>query len=648
MNPALVGLGIQLGSTALGKLFGGDKKTEAAVPDDLKGMRAQQIGLLNFLLGMGPDPRTQMQGQAQQQVAQAQQAMPDIAKVAGMKGAAGKFGKRMQNELQSKLPMIQAQAAQSWAPQPWASQQTPQQAAFTPFGRRMAEGGMVAGPGGPTDDMVPAMLSNGEGVLNTGAVQQVGGPEIIHLLNMLGMTQNMANGGIAGQPMVEPEQSRLQQLQGQGAMGMAATMGRGFDMSGTMPQMPQPQQGTTQWGGQMPVTMANPMPNLPDINMGGTGGGQVPTQGGGMQTPQQRLESFYGPLGAQQSPLQQQGSQAFSYLLNQPTPEQRAAEISLPQLQQNLTGNASTQGAINGLMGLQNGAGADVEGRLGQIGQRPITGTSSMDGILQWLASGQGGQGSFSPSNVGIAELQQLAGQNSGVGVMNALDPMFQRSLAAANQQGGRFGTSNALLRGQALENNQMLAAKAMLEGAGIQTQAASALGNTGVGYDALRQRGQEAGQQNQLGALNAMITGVNNRDTSALQANQILGNQRLTGQAQTGQNLNNAGQLGSQQGQLGNNAANILASILGGQGAAERQLAGQAFGAGAVESGQLQAAQNQVTQLLNQLLGTSQSATLGGPVTQTPSGAQQGADLGAQLAQLYLMNQGGKTGGTA
>lgn len=626
MNPALIAGAIQLGSTLLGKAAGGGKKTEPAIPDDLKQMRGQQISLLNYLLGMGPDPRMQIQGQAQQDLPRAQASQQALQKYAGKGGVIGKAAQKGLTGMNQLIPQLQQTAQQSWAPQQ-AVQQQPIPA-FTPFGRHMAQGGMVAGPGGPKDDMVPAMLSNGEGVLNTGAVNQIGGPEIIQLLNMLGMTQHMANGGIAGQPRnVQEAQSQLQ---------------AGFDMSGAMPQMPQPQMPqTTQWGGQMPVTMGQPQPILPDINMGGTGGGQVPQQGGGVMTPQQRLETFYGPLSPQVSPLQQQGSQAFNYLLNNPTPEQRASEITLPQLQQNLSGNASTQGAINGLMGLQSGAGADVEGRLSQIGQGPITGTSQMDAILQQLG-GAGGGFNFSGSGLGIPELQRLAASNPGQAVMDALNPTFQRNLATANQTGGRFGTSNALLRDRALEDFNLQSANALQRGVDQQITAASNLGQVGTGQDDLRLRGLLGGQQNQLGALQALISGTNNRDNSALTANQVLGNQRLQAQSQTGTNLSNAGQLGTAQGQLGNNAANILAQILGGQGAAERGLAGQAFGAGAVETGQNQASQNQVVSLLQQLLGTAQSATLGGPVTQTASGAQQGADIGSQLAQLYLAGQGG------
>lgn len=658
MNPALIAGGIQLGSTLLGKALGGDKKTEAAIPKDLAPMRAQQISLLNYLLGMGPDPRVAGNDPSRPMT-------PDRARQ--------ELGLEVSNGIVRRR--VGPAAPPAAGPAPWSPMQAQTPApipAFTPFGRHMAQGGMVSGPGGPTSDQVPAMLSNGEGVLNTATVQKIGGPEIINLLNMLGQTQgndqmvqqliqailaktqqpspgqmemgaqHMAGGGIAGQigGQLGGQPRNVQEAQSQ--------LQAGFDMSGTMPQMPQPpmpQQGTTQWGGQMPTTLG-PQAGLPPlINQQGTGGGEVPTQGGGVMTPQQRLESFYGPLSPQVSPLQQQGSQTFNYLLNNPTPEQRAAEITLPQLQQNLTGNTSTQGAINNLMGLQSGAGADVEGRLSQIGQGPITGTSQMDAILQQLG-GAGGGFNFSGSGLGIPELQRLAGSNPGEAVMAALNPVFQRNLATANQTGGRFGTSNALLRDRALEDFNLQSANALQRGVDQQITAASNLGNVGTSQDDLRLRGLLGGQQNQLGALQALISGVNNRDNSALTANQVLGNQRLQAQQQTGTNLTNAGQLGAQQGQLGNNAANILAQILGGQGAAERGLAGQAFGAGAVETSQNQASQNQVVSLLQQLLGTAQSATLGGPVSQTPSGAQQGADIGSQLAQLYLQGLKTQTGG--
>ncbi len=44
----------------------------------------------------------------------------------------------------------------------------------TLFGGGLAAGGPVSGPGGPTDDRVPAMLSNGEYVIQASAVRKWG------------------------------------------------------------------------------------------------------------------------------------------------------------------------------------------------------------------------------------------------------------------------------------------------------------------------------------------------------------------------------------------------------------------------------------------------------------------------------------------
>jgi len=84
-----------------------------------------------------------------------------------------------------------------------------------------------------------------------------------------------------------------------------------------------------------------------------------------------RLNAFFGGLGSPQSALQRQGADALGTMLNQPTPEQRALDISLPQLQAMLTGQG----------------------------------------------------------------------------------PQFEQDLSLANQQGGRFGSANAILRGEAFRN---------------------------------------------------------------------------------------------------------------------------------------------------------------------------------------------------
>lgn len=91
---------------------------------------------------------------------------------------------------------------------------------------------------------------------------------------------------------------------------------------------------------------------------------------GYLQNPQSFLQ-LLGGLGSPQSALQMQGADALGNMLRQPTPEQRALDISLPALQSMLTGTG----------------------------------------------------------------------------------PQFDQDLSLANQQGGRFGSANALLRGEAFRN---------------------------------------------------------------------------------------------------------------------------------------------------------------------------------------------------
>lgn len=476
MPAPVVAAGLPIAGSLLGKALGGDGKTQQVIPDDMRGMRRDQMGLLNFLLGMGPDPR----------------------------------------------------------------------AGLTPSNNFWDRVNAGAGKGGFTGNTPDAL-------------------------------------------------------------------------------------GAPQAGG-MPISLA-PGGMQPNINMQGTG-----QQGGGMMTPQQRLESFFGPLGINTSQLQQQGSNALGSMLNQPSPEQRALDITTPQLQQNLAGNPQTQAATNALMGLQAGAGADVEGRLSQIGERPITGFGNLDTILQQLGQGGNGAINFNPSGAGMDILGRLAQSNPGQGVVDALDPTFQRNLAAANQTGGRFGSGNAVLRSRAVDDFNLTAANALQRGVDQQSAAAQALGQLGLGGDQLRLQGLLGGGQNQLDALRLATSGAQGLDQSALQALQSLGGLRLQGQGQEAQNLQAAGNLGLGQGQLGNQAASILGQLFGQQGQMDLNRANAAFGAGTVNTNQENVGNQRAIDILMQQLGVAQNATLGGPVSQTPSGAQQGAQMGGDIAQLMLL----------
>jgi hypothetical protein len=471
------------------------------------------------------------------------------------------------------------------------------------------------------------------------------------------------------------------------------------------------------WNGKQPAwgQVAGETPNQSGIGAIGSNPANGPQSA---QTPQQRLESLFGPLGITQSGLQTGATNNLQQMLNQPSPADRAINTTLPQLQQNLTGNSSTQGAINGLMGLQTGAGADVTGRLGQIGQGggsqtgsgamdqilqalgqggtsaqqrlaqlgqgPLTGNQGLDSALVNLASGQGhnlsglgqvGAGAGINPTAGAA-LGQLSSVNPGLGVLDALHPAFERNLASADQVGGRFGTSNALGRQTATDNYNQLAQQALQQGVTQQTQAASNLGQLGSAADSTNMQGAIASANNQLAGgqsgvnsqLNALqlalqgnqgqgnlALGANSAiagqqgnatgqsinanqglNSNVLQALQQLGGFNLAGQAQQGQNLSSAGQLGSQQGQLGNNAASILGQLFGQQGSQNLNTANTAFNAGVTNTQQQNQGQQTAIQLLQQLLGTAQTASIGGPVVSTPgTGTQVGNTLAGLLPYL-------------
>ena len=58
--------------------------------------------------------------------------------------------------------------------------------------------GMIRGPGGPTDDQIPAMLSNGEFVMTADAVKNAGGPNAMYgLMNRLDPDSSRGRRGIA-------------------------------------------------------------------------------------------------------------------------------------------------------------------------------------------------------------------------------------------------------------------------------------------------------------------------------------------------------------------------------------------------------------------------------------------------------------------
>lgn len=76
----------------------------------------------------------------------------------------------------------------------------------------LAEGGYVSGPGGPKDDKIPSWLSNGEFVMNAGAVQRYG-VDFLNALNdskgSVGRSSRYANGGLVASGTWSPPEQKV-------------------------------------------------------------------------------------------------------------------------------------------------------------------------------------------------------------------------------------------------------------------------------------------------------------------------------------------------------------------------------------------------------------------------------------------------------
>lgn len=288
------------------KLFGGHGKTEAQLPQDMQGMRQNNISLLNYLTGFGPAPVA---------YGGPTPAMPH-------------------NDLIGQLHWIQQYGKNAnvhGAP----GTGVPQYGAPMPYQQHLAGGGMVQGPGGPQADQVPIMASNGEGVLNAAAVHALGGPDAVHAINQLGIMHLLMQGhGMGGQS----------QPQGHGMPHMA--------LGGMVPPPPMPQGITDQlkwmqqYGSQARPQGATPAPAPagPTMDPGRVatpptvpGAATAPTAAPGGQNydpaksaAQGRFESVYGPLGTPVTDLQKQAVGGMSqYLASDPL---KQAQSSLNQI----------------------------------------------------------------------------------------------------------------------------------------------------------------------------------------------------------------------------------------------------------------------------------------------------------------------------
>jgi hypothetical protein len=367
------------------KLFGGHGQTTTQLPADMQGMRSNQIQLLNYLTGFGGMPAAMggaippMPHNPAEQIRWIQQ----YGSAAKQRQAGGMPG----------TPQA------GWGAQPQQGQ---------PLGQyNYASGGYVSGPGGPKSDAIDAKLSNGEGVLTAEAVNALGGPSIVQVLNLLGAMhqhssagapQHFANGGIAGDNWLT---QNFPQLRAPPAPAQAPSLS--MDPRGM--------------GG---------MPQLPTGSMGG-GPGAPPTPDAQLKSPnQQRFEGIYGQLGIPTTALQRQ----------------------------------------------------------------------SVGGMQQFLASDPYGQAR--------SALNQILGDPGG-----AFRPDFSRALAQANQTGGRFGSQNAMLNAQALNDYNSAALKQQLGAAqGIQGLGAQQANDLTGGYNMGQQYANQlaSGQQQAIQMLNQAL----------------------------------------------------------------------------------------------------------------------------------------------
>lgn len=575
------------------------------------------------------------------------------------------------------------QKTQSLVPQdlnPLRQQQTQLLQYLTGFGGPPAGlGGAPQGqPGGQPNNIFGKFLG-----ATQGPMQGMGGPS----------TQNPNAGQVdfGGMGQVDPRtMSGGPNIGPNGAGGMGGQMGQ-------MGRQPMSQQeweaGRQQWlagGGsespQQPGMSQDAMAGFRN-QLGGMGG-----QVGGMPSfqPQNNpglgganIGNYFGTLGVQQNPLQNTAAMSANRMLTQQSPEQRALEVSQPYVGQTGINNNAQNRLTQGMS--QSGLNAGANNFLGNLLQQTpdlgpgqqagntltnLSNTGGFDpngpfgGILSQInAMSQGGGMGGGSGAEGF--LQQMLAQNPGQANMNLLQPQFERALSMANQAGGRFGSANALMRSNAVTDQQAQLAQMLGQGTNQQLQAAGTLGQLsqaqrssdlqarlqalGLGTNAMAQQAQ-----NRLGAANSLggftqqgaISGLGAQQAGANSLNQF-------GLQDVGQQLNAAGTLGSQDLQGFQNllqGLGLQGQLAGQAGNADRANTQQGFNMGTQLAGQNDVENQRRIQLLLGMLGQAQGAAFNVPTQTTPSGAQQGAALGGQIGNAitamapYLFG-GGKSG---
>jgi hypothetical protein len=599
-----------------GKIIGGGGPSNAqpALPKDLQGQRANNIGLLNYLLGFN---QQNAPWNPQQQQRPASQGGP----------------------MQRGLPTATA-PGQNMTPWDAVNRGMPgASGGMSPWG------GVNQGMGG-----MASLLGGGSG-MNTG--QPNIGPGMPVSRQMGGGTPANAgtNGGLSGgwASPGNPNHPGVNNTLTMGPGDPNYVSNRAMSFSGAPTSRFNGPQMNSQGGG-----FQSPM-------------GNVGFGGGGSNPMLDRMESYFGPLGTPTTALQQQSLGGISQFLNS-NPYGQSNNF-LNQVGGGAGYNEANQAYRN--IGQTNYGGA-AGSAFGQAGDmfKGVGGANYFGGAqnaFNELANGNffgNAEGVFNrlegynPFQAAQTSMEGILGTNPGMQGMDALRPLLDRNLAAANQEGGRFGSANAILRSRAVDDNNLLAANMYQRGVDQQIGAAGQYGQMGNSLIGAR---QAAGQ-----GLLGVGQGRMQQQTNAAQGQLGVGQGRLSqglgaanGMLGVGQGQLGVGQLGLQ-GALGSagGLAGLAQALQGdrlnaAQGLASNQnsLFGNmtgAYGVGTAQANQEAQRQQQALQILLGQLGVSQGATLGTDNVVSPTGAQQGAAFGSQFASLIplLMAQGGGGGG--
>lgn len=582
VSPLIGAAAIGAGADLFGSIFGGSKTPEIPrTPYDQRPQRRNVIGLQNYLLGFSPG------------------FTPYDRQVPG-----GTWGGQLGNPYQA----------------PPASQGGPIQRPGT-----QPPGGYGGGAGGGTTPWGSG--GGGQSPWPWMNQQQGGGGQ----MSGFGAGDNL--GG-----------------QGSGTGGFSA-MGQGMlgrDMASMFRPTPggDPNAMMTFGGGGQQGGLASAVPFTgPWMNSQTPGSNQLP-QGAANNPMLERMESYFGPLGTPTTALQQQSMNGISnFLASNPYGASNNLYGQAASGQNyNEANNAfrGVQGA-NYFGGAQNAFGG-ASGQFGKAGNAfDQVGGANYFGAAQggFNKLGQGnyfdkaenafqGLGNYNPFGAAQSSMEKLLATNPGMQGMDALRPLLDRNLAAANQQGGRFGSANAILRSRAVDDNNLLAAQMYQKGVDQQIGAAGQYGQ--MGSSLIGARG--------MGAQGLLGVGQGRMSQQQAAAQGMLG----VGQGRLQQGLGAAqGQLGVGQGMLG-----VGQGMLGvGQGRLEQGLgAAQGLGglAQALSGNQLAAAggmaNNQNMFMGNQVAGYG----VGQQQAQQEAERQQQA-LAILMQQLGVAEQGSLMG---